>query len=160
MPTRSHLGHALPRAEVNVTPMIDVMLVLLIIVMIVTPLVRSSSVLPESTYAEPRPEEPNEIVLGIDRNGAYFLSATGEGAPIELSSPRMVSAEGLGEWLRRLYARRTHDRILYVKADKRLLFGRIEEVIEIARKSGVRVVAAVTEPRRPPGARRRPSETP
>ena len=152
MPAQSQTSHALPRVDLNVTPMIDVMLVLLIIFMIVTPLIRSPSVLPESVYADLRPEEPNEIVLSIDRSGDYFLSVPAEGGPTSPLGPRLVPSDELSEWLRRLYANRTQDRILYLKADKRLSFGRVAEAIEIARRSGVRVVGAVTE-RKTLGAR-------
>ncbi|HEY3279731.1 MAG TPA: biopolymer transporter ExbD [Gemmatimonadales bacterium] len=128
------------RADVNVTPMIDVMLVLLIIFMIVTPLLASHVALPQSTHADRRPEEPAEIVLVIDRNGVYALSTSGE--------PEALPADTLGARLAALYRDRKMDRILYLKADQALSFGPVQDVIEIARRSGVRVVAAVTEQRR------------
>jgi biopolymer transport protein ExbD len=53
----------------------------------------------------------------------------------------------LRERLEALYAHRTEDRILYFKADSLLPFGRVQEAIEIARASGVRVVATVVERR-------------
>ena len=69
---RPHLTGAPYRADVNVTPMIDVMLVLLIIFMIVTPLIHSTTVLPKSVHAESRPEDPGDITLSIDRHGTLF----------------------------------------------------------------------------------------
>ncbi len=129
-----------PRAEINVTPMIDVMLVLLIIFMIVTPALASRVVLPQSSYADPRPEEPRQIVLFVDRNGVYSLSG-GTGA--QTLPPGALSAR-----LAALYRERMLDRILYLKADEALSFGPVQDAIEIARRSGVRVVAAVTEQRR------------
>ena len=140
----------LPRAEINVTPMIDVMLVLLIIFMIVTPIIESRVRLPQSDHADLRPVEPDEVVLGIDRNGTYFLSVTGGVVPSE-SAPQVVSTDALRDRLRALYAHRAKDRILYLKADSDLPFGVLQEAIEIARTSGVRVVAAVTEQRTQPG---------
>ena|SRR5882762_2455785 len=134
----------LPRAQINVTPMIDVMLVLLIIFMIVTPIIESRVALPRSDHADARPEEPDEVVLGIDRNGTYFLSITGALAPRE-SALHVIGADALRDRLGALYAHRTKDRLLYLKADSELPFRVLQEAIEIARTSGVRVVAAVTE---------------
>jgi len=136
----------LPRAEINVTPMIDVMLVLLIIFMIVTPVISSPVALPHSDHSDARPPKPGEITLTIDRSGVYLLSTTGGVAPREIA-PRAIAAHALRDRLNALYADRTQARILYLKADNRLAFGPVQEAIEIARRSGVRVVAAVTEQR-------------
>ena len=140
-----------PRAEINVTPMIDVMLVLLLIYMIVTPRLTSPVVLPKDEHAASRPEEPGDITLVIDRDGAYSLAITGGGdaGPVDPGAPRPVSAERLGPQLAALYAGRTRDRILYLKIDHQLRFGAVEAALETAQRSGVRVVAAVTERRRP-----------
>jgi biopolymer transport protein ExbD len=127
------------KADINVTPMIDVMLVLLIIFMIVTPLITAGfqATLPRGANPELRPEEPEEIILGIDREGKYFLDI-GQGA-------RPVADADLPGRLTGLYAARTKDKILYLKADQGLQFGRVQEAIEIARRSGVKVVGAITE---------------
>jgi len=121
--------------------MIDVMLVLLIIFMIVAPVINARVALPRSEHADARPEEPADITLYIDRTGEYSLALAETGAR------RVVSASALRDELGALYAHRIQDRILYVKADSALSFGRVQEAIEIARRSGVRVVAAVTEQR-------------
>jgi len=136
----------LPRAQINVTPMIDVMLVLLIIFMIVTPIISSPVALPRSDHSDARPQQPGDITLTIDRSGMYFLSTTGGAARSE-SAPRVMAANALRDRLEALYAHRTQDRILYLKADNRLAFGPVQEAIELARRAGVRVVAAVTEVR-------------
>ena len=62
-------------AEINVTPMIDVMLVLLIIFMIVTPLVSAgfSAQMPEGRNRERAAEDSGDIVLGISQQGRYYL---------------------------------------------------------------------------------------
>jgi biopolymer transport protein TolR len=132
------------RAEINVTPMIDVMLVLLIIFMIVTPIINSRVVLPRSEHSDARPEQPGEITLTIDRGGGYLLSVTNGASPSE-RAPRVIAAIALPQELEALFAHRSQDRILYLKADQRMDFGLVQEAIEIARRSGVRVVAAVTE---------------
>jgi biopolymer transport protein TolR len=124
------------KSDINVTPMIDVMLVLLIIFMIVTPLIAAGfkATLPKGKNLDPRPEGDNEIVLGIDQAGRYFLN----GRPLPNGT--------LEDQLRSLYAARTEDKILYFKADNQLKYGKIQEAVETARRAGVRVMAAITEP--------------
>ena len=62
-------------ADINVTPMVDVMLVLLIIFMVVTPLIMAGfqAQLPEGAHLKARPENEERTTLGIDATGAYFL---------------------------------------------------------------------------------------
>ena len=69
-------GQTAVKSEPNVMPMIDVMLVLLIIFMIVTPLIAAGfkATLPKGKNLDPRPEGDNEVVLGIDEAGRYFLN--------------------------------------------------------------------------------------
>jgi len=131
--------HAAPPrvAYINVTPMIDVMLVLLIIFMIVVPVIAMQVNLPIASNSQSKPEEPDEIVLIIDRTGVVSLEVSGHAAP----------GVALREQLAALYRGRTRDRILYLKADSTLPFGVLEQAMMAARDAGVRVVAAVTEPK-------------
>ena len=64
------------KAEPNVVPMIDVMLVLLVIFMVVTPAIAAgfSAEPPKGANLKPHPEEETDQVLGIDRFGQYFLN--------------------------------------------------------------------------------------
>jgi len=125
----------LPRAAINVTPMIDVMLVVLMIFMVIVPAITTPVNLPLAANADPRPVEDDEIILRIDRKGTYTLE----------NPSRLVTPDELRSELGRLYSGRTRDRVLYLKADADLAFGAVEHAIEIARESGVRVVGAVTE---------------
>ena len=123
-------------AEINVTPMIDVMLVLLIIFMIVTPLIAAGfkATLPKGKHLDSRPEGDNEVILGIDEYGKYFLN----GRPIQDAA--------LADQLRSIFAARTEDKILYFKADHNLKYRRIQDAVETARQAGVRVMAAARIP--------------
>jgi len=134
-------ARAAVKAEINVTPLIDVMLVLLIIFMIVTPIIAAGfqATLPRAENPENRPEGPDEIRLGIDRDGKFYLDI-GDG-------PRLISDADLPGRLEALYATRTKDKILFLKADQNLDFGRVQDAIEVARRAGVRVVGAITERR-------------
>ena len=129
-------GQTAVKSEPNVVPMIDIMLVLLIIFMIVTPLIAAGfkATMPRGKNLDPRPEGENEVVLGIDEAGRYFL----DGRPLPEGT--------LEDQLRAVFQARTEDKILYFKADNQLKYGKIQEAVETARRSGVRVMAAITEP--------------
>ena len=123
------------KAEPNVTPMIDVMLVLLIIFMIVVPQINAGFVAepPQGQNLKPHPEEDNDRVLGIDVNGQYFLDK------------KAVPNEQLGDILKRIYDARTSDKILYLKAHKDLKYEKIVDALDIAAKSGVRVTGMISD---------------
>ena len=129
-------GPSAVKADINVTPMIDVMLVLLIIFMIVTPLIAAGfkATLPKGKNLDPRPEGENEVVLGIDQTGRYFLNQ------------RPIANGALEDQLRSIFAARTEDKILYFKADNQLRYAKVQDAVETARRAGVRVMAAITEP--------------
>jgi biopolymer transport protein TolR len=122
-------------ANINVTPMADVMLVLLIIFMITAPLIASGFVaqLPEGINIIKANEDPDDVVLGIDNQGHYFLNT------------HRIADDAVQGALNAVYNARTKDKILYLKADRRLKMEKIQEAIAMARKAGVRVVSAVTE---------------
>ncbi len=128
-------GQTAVKSEPNVIPMIDVMLVLLIIFMIVTPLIANGfqATMPLGEHLTDSPEGEGEIVLGIDAGGRYFLN----GVPIP--------AETLEDQLTGVYATREADKILFFRADQNLKFSKIQEAVEIASRAGARVLAAITE---------------
>lgn len=119
----------------NVTPMIDVMLVLLIIFMIVTPLLNAGmrAEPPVGVNLKSHPEEPVDQVLGIDANGAYYLNKH----PIEKTA--------LAAQVKAIFDARATDKILYLKADKNLEYSRVLDAVDIAARNGVRVVGAISE---------------
>jgi len=135
-------------ANINVTPMIDVMLVLLIIFMIVTPAITAGfqATLPRAKNPESREEADGEIRLGIDRDGKFYLDVTGTSG--KYTGPRYISDEDLPTQLMNLYAARTIDKIMYLKADESVKYERVQQALEIARKAGVRVVGAIAEQER------------
>ena len=123
------------KAEPNVVPMIDVMLVLLIIFMVVTPAVATGFTAepPSGINLKAHPEADEDQILGIDKFGQYFLNK------------QPIANETLGDALKNIYTVRTVDQILYLKADKALEYGKILDAMDIASKNGVRVVAAITD---------------
>ena len=139
-------------ANINVTPMIDVMLVLLIIFMIVTPAITAGfqATIPRAKNPDAKEEGDGEIRLGIDREGKFYLDVTGVSG--KYTGPRFISDADLPTQLMNLYANRTVDKILYLKADEGIEYARVQTALEIARKAGVRVVGAIAEQERAPRA--------
>jgi biopolymer transport protein ExbD len=123
------------KAEPNVTPMIDVMLVLLIIFMIVVPAMTSGfqATPPQGQNLKSHPPEDEDQILGIDRNGQYYLNT------------KPIRNEQLGEQVKAIYDARTIDKIMYVKADKGLEYSKVLDALDIAAKNGVRVTGFIAD---------------
>ena len=123
------------KAEPNVTPMIDVMLVLLIIFMLVVPAISAGfqAVPPTGVNLKPHPEEERDQVLGIDANGQYFLNK------------KPIPNPQLGSMLKDIYDNRTEDKILYVKAHRELEYSKILDAFDIASHNGVTMAAMITD---------------
>jgi len=133
------------KADINVTPMIDVMLVLLIIFMIVTPAIAAGfqAQIPRASHASKRPEDNGEIRLGIDKNQKFFLDMVGPDGTY--TGMRYITDDNLANELTNVYAGRSSDKILFLKSDADVPFARVQQALEIARKAGVRVIAAIAE---------------
>src|SRR5215208_72916 len=123
------------KAEPNVTPMIDVMLVLLIIFMIVIPTITSgfNAQPPQGVNLKPQPEADDDQVLGIDAAGVYYLNK------------KPIRSEQLFDALKAIYDARTVDKILYVKAHKDLEYGKVQDAMAIAAEAGVRKTGMISE---------------
>ncbi len=123
------------KAEPNVTPMIDVMLVLLIIFMIVIPTITSgfNAIPPQGVNLKSQPEEDEDQVLGIDLAGVYYLNK------------QPIRPENLFNALKAIYDVRTVDKLLYIKAHKDLEYGKVLDALDIASKNNVRVTGMITD---------------
>ncbi|GAB1341053.1 ExbD/TolR family protein [Gemmatimonas sp.] len=124
------------KADPNVTPMIDVMLVLLIIFMITIPQINAgfTAVPPEGQNLKPHPEEDGDQVLGIDDQGRYYLNK------------QPVRNEDLEALVREIYGvEGRDDYIMYVKAHKDLQYLKVIDAMDKLSKNGVRVAALISE---------------
>jgi biopolymer transport protein TolR len=129
-------GGGAVKAEPNVTPMIDVMLVLLIIFMIVVPQIAAGfkATPPQGQNIKAHPEDENaDQVLGIDKEGQYYLNKK----PIK-------NAE-LETLVKAIYDARTIDKIMYVKADAGLPYFKVQDALDIIAKGGVRLSGLITD---------------
>ena len=120
-------------AEINVTPMVDVMLVLLIIFMITIPAMAYAARLPAA--ASSAPEKDDRVTLGIDNMGRFYLD----------EAPVVIPEDLLASELRRRYASRPQDQVLYVKADRGISYSVFLTAMQSAREAGVRRIGAITE---------------
>jgi biopolymer transport protein TolR len=124
------------KAEPNVTPMIDVMLVLLIIFMIVIPALNAgfNAVPPLAQNLKPHPEEDQDQVLGIDANGQYYLNK------------KPLPNADLADKLKAIYDARQVDKVMYLKAHKDLKYEKVLDAIDVAAHAGVRVTGMISDP--------------
>ena len=123
------------KAEPNVTPMIDVMLVLLIIFMITIPQINAGfkAVPPEGQNLKPHPEEEGDQVLGIDDAGRYYLNK------------KPVRDEDVETLVKGIFLQERPDYIMYVKAHKDLEYLKVINALDMLSRNGVRVAALITD---------------
>ncbi len=135
LPTVTGMEGRSVTSTINVTPMVDVMLVLLIIFMVITPILAAyEAELPQAQYVVPEPDD-DVITLGIDADGVYYIAD-------QAIPPERLSAE-----LRRIYRERPGDHLLYLKADRKVGYSVVLSAIDAARSAGVRTIGAITEPK-------------
>ena len=128
-------GGAGVQSTPNVTPMVDVMLVLLIIFMVVAPalLAGFNAEPPQAQNIKDHPEDAEtDQVLGIDKDGNYYLNK-------KPSAKTAIEAE-----IKRIYTDRD-DRVMYLKADKDLAYEKVVDATDMAAKNGVSVVAMISD---------------
>ncbi|HET7321700.1 MAG TPA: biopolymer transporter ExbD [Longimicrobiaceae bacterium] len=133
IPTIAGLEGQDVNGEINVTPMIDVMLVLLIIFMVVTPALSYTAILPKAVNVAPQADD--RVTLGIDTQGLYYINKN--------SNP--VAPADLTAALQQEYNNRPGDHVLYLKADQGVPYSVVLTAIDDARRAGVAVIGAITE---------------
>jgi biopolymer transport protein ExbD len=123
-----------PLAEINVTPMVDVMLVLLVIFMVTAPLLSVAVPLDLPKSQAARLAEPKKpIVLSLDRNGDAFLG------------DERVAAGDLEPRLAALAAEDS-SRIVYVRGDRTITYDRLMDVLGLVSRAGFARVSLLAEP--------------
>jgi biopolymer transport protein TolR len=134
MSSSGRAGDRRVMAEINVTPLVDVMLVLLIIFMVTAPMLTQGVDvnLPQASAKAMRSDE-DRLVVTVDANSRVFLGKE----PVEFNR--------LGGALREIVARRA-DRQVYFRADRTVPYGFVVKVISEIRNSGVEKLGMVTEP--------------
>lgn len=132
-------GHLKEEPEINLVPLIDVLLVILIFLMVSTTYSRFTELqinLPQAD-AEKQPERPNQVTIGVDAGGHYMV----ETKPVNTSSPEELSQE-----LRRA-AGKLNDPVIVIRADASATHKAVMMVMEAARLSGYSHITFTAEPR-------------
>ncbi len=124
----------LPMSEINMTPLVDVMLVLVVIFIITAPLLASSIRLdlPRTSAAKPA-DAAKFVTVALDKSGGTFLD------------DKPVSAAQLAEKLVQA-ARQNPDTEVQLRADQTVPYGRVVEVMGAAQKAGLNRIGFVAEP--------------
>ncbi len=131
------LGRSNVNADINVTPMADIMLVLLIIFMITTPLLQSGITvnLPKAKNPLDAPEADSKdaVVVALNRDGRIYLAKT------------PISESELLDFLVKRFSSGEINKTIYLKADTAVSYGRVVQIVNECRKSGVERIGLMTE---------------
>jgi biopolymer transport protein TolR len=122
-----------PQSDINVTPLVDVMLVLLIIFMVTAPLLTAGLKvqLPQAQAARPlNPKEP--VVVTVSRDGKITVGDE----PVELADLAQLVKLKLGE---------DHDRVVHLRGDKEAAYGKLVAALDQLANNGVTHIAIVTD---------------
>jgi biopolymer transport protein TolR len=131
------LGRSGVNAEINVTPMADIMLVLLIIFMITTPLMQSGITvnLPKAKNPLDAPEADSKdaVVVALNRDGRIYLA----------KNP--ISEQEMMEFLVKRFGGGEINKTIFLKADTAVAYGRVVQIVNQCRRSGVERIGLMAE---------------
>jgi biopolymer transport protein ExbD len=126
-----------PMADINVTPMADIMIVLLIIFMVITPMLQKGVdvKLPQAGNSKERKDEPKSIVVAIRKDTATYLGSQKLDDQNQLQPLIKERLQDLPEGAR----------MIYLKADQELPYSEVMKVMDLCREAGVEEVALIAE---------------
>jgi biopolymer transport protein ExbD len=129
-------GNSGVKSDINVTPLVDVMLVLLIIMMIVAPLLQQgvAVTLPVATNTSEKPETQEQTVVAITADKRFFVNAV------------QVQQQDLGRRIEQLLEEKK-EKIVIIKADEDVEYGAVMEAMDTLRAAGIEDMGLITETR-------------
>jgi TolR protein len=129
------------KSDINVTPLCDVMLVLLIIMMIVAPLLQQgvSVKLPQAGNTTDKPETQDQTVVAIAKDKTMYLNA------------KPVQEGELATRINELLESKK-EKVVLIKADEEVEYGAVMAAMDQLRQAGIEDIGLVTDPKRGPGA--------
>ena len=124
------------RSDINVTPLVDVMLVLLIIMMLIAPMLHNygSITLPQADNSSPKPETDGQTVVAIDSHSTFYVNAI------------PVMRDDLVPRVRRALED-TKAQVVYVRGDKDAKYSAVMEAMDALRGGRIDNIALITEPK-------------
>ena len=125
------------KSDINVTPLVDVMLVLLIIMMIIAPLLQKGVpvTLPTATNSADKPETQDQTVVGITPDGQFWVNGV-----------QVPDADVRGRVDEILEGKK--DRIVIIRADQDVEYSAVMDAMDELRASGIEDMGLITDPRR------------
>jgi biopolymer transport protein TolR len=134
------LSHAAMTSDINVTPLVDVCLVLLIIFMVVTPMLQKGVPvnLPVTEDPEKTPDTEKQLQISVKADGSVYIG------------PNVVRKDQVETTLKDIHER-TPDREVAVKGDRLVKYGEVLDVLKACREVGFNDVGLVTQPKKTPG---------
>jgi biopolymer transport protein TolR len=128
------------KSDINVTPLVDVMLVLLIIMMIVAPLLQKGAdvKLPVAAYSADKPETQDQTVVAVDSQGRFFVNSV------------LVREEELRQRVDDILEGKT-ERIVLIKADEDAQYSAVMAAMDQLRAAGIEDMGLITDPKQRPG---------
>lgn len=135
-------GSGGPKSDINITPLVDVVLVLLIIFMIITPIVQvgyAVQVPPKVETSAPVPQDSNQVIVRLDAEGRPWINKT------------MLSMNDFPAKLREVLTGRS-SKVIFFAADGELEYDRVAQFMDLCRDNGAQNLGIVFEDMRGPGA--------
>ena len=134
------LSHAALASDINVTPLVDVVLVLLIIFMVVTPMLQKGVPvnLPVTEAPEKTPDTEKQLQISVKADGSVYLG------------PNVVRKDQVESSLKDIFER-TPDREIAVKGDRLVKYGDVLDVLKACRDVGFNDVGLIAQPKKSPG---------
>jgi len=122
------------KADINVTPLVDVMLVLLIIMMLIAPMLRDPVrvTLPEAGHSGEKPDTQQQTVVVVDSSGRFYVNGL------------RVTPEDLVPRVRRALEDKK-DKIVYLKGDKEAKYAALMNAMDAFRNAQIENIALITE---------------
>jgi len=127
------------KSDINVTPLVDVMLVLLIIMMLVAPMLQQgvSVILPKAQNTVDKPEQQGQTVLAISKDKTFYVNA------------KPVQEQELSRRVNDLLENKT-DKTVIIRADEEVEYSAVMAAMDQLRQAGIEDIGLITDPKKTP----------